>query len=151
MSVKSPSAPTCPGTLDPTSPQSFPMTFTKFSKSPKPPKMSDNTAGHTGSAPNCSLRCFFVVCFWVAHCRCCFLRPKNPVTFFLMFLIHRAADQRQVGRAKPGRHESNPLGGLAVLSICNLVFSSLAVAASSSPDGFRVRKVGSVAAPWRFI
>lgn len=50
--VKLPSAPTCPGTHDPTSPQSSPMTFTKFSKSPKLPKISDNIVGQTGSAPN---------------------------------------------------------------------------------------------------
>lgn len=35
MWVKFPSALTCPGTHDPTSPQSFPMRFTKFSKSLK--------------------------------------------------------------------------------------------------------------------
>lgn len=60
MSVKSPSAPTCPGTHDPTSPQSFLMTFTKFSKSPKRPKISDNILGRTC----CSFHHLFFF-FWV--------------------------------------------------------------------------------------
>lgn len=66
MSVKSPSAPTCPGTHDPTSPQSFLMTFTKFSKSPKRPKISDNILGRTC----CSFHHLFF--FFLGHGGCCF-------------------------------------------------------------------------------
>lgn len=74
MSVKPPSALTCPGAHDPTSPQSFPMTFTKSSKSPKLPKISDNIVEQTSSTPNhfCFLFFFFPHVL-VGHCRSWFL------------------------------------------------------------------------------
>lgn len=88
MLVKFPSAPTCPETHDPTSLQSFPMMFTKFSKSPK---ISDNTVGWTGPSPNLffpPLFFFNLYIFWSVTVTAAFYFPKlNPPTVPLALLF----------------------------------------------------------------
>ena len=79
-SVEFPSAPKCPGTHDPTSSQSFSMTFTKFSKFPKPPKISDNIVGATGHHRACPFFSFFL-----SLSRFCFLLPKNRIAHIAPF------------------------------------------------------------------
>lgn len=103
MLVKSPSAPTCPGAHDPTSPQSFPMTFTKFSKSPKPLKISDNTAGRTDSATTLLFFPLFFFCLFcflqvlISHCHCCFLlKPPRLPLFAVLWFVERWTRQNSL-------------------------------------------------------